>query len=239
MKKGKGMLMKVTILLVILIAVGLITWQTTSKKEGNNNFSEEVAPYTESEELEVSFPIKEELEINSSICNIVLKQGKCSDITVKLTKKVGDKQKEHLKDELKKISCRMTEQRLELGYLDGVQPEANSKYVRAEITIPDTVKILTVDNHIGDVEVTGEFDMVSTDTNIGNVKLNIKKLDNMDSFILNGSVGDVFIKLPKGSKINLCGKQADDAVLDGSIVKDTSGAVMEINNQTAKIKISN
>lgn len=233
------MLMKGIILLIVLITAVLIVWGRMTEKENHDNFSDEIAPYTESAEEEFLFPVKEQLEISSSICDVVLTQKKCSDITVKLTKRVGDKQKEHLQDELKKISCRMTEQKLELGYLDDVEPVANSKYVRAEIIIPDNVKNLTVESQVGDVEATGEFDKVLINSKVGNVKLNVKKLDDEDNYTLNGEVGDVFIIIPKGSKINLCGEQADDVVLADSVVKDASGAVMEINNQTAKIKISN
>ncbi|MBR3771083.1 MAG: hypothetical protein IKL07_02320 [Clostridium sp.] len=231
--------MKKMILFVILSAIVLVGCQTAKKGENNNGFSDEVAPYTESEEETLTFPVKEQLELSSSICNVVLKQETCSEISVRLTKKVGDKQEEKLQNELKKISCRMEEQKLELGYLDGVQPETSSNYVKAEVTIPDKVRILTVENYIGDVEVTGEYDKFCMNITTGNVKLNVNKLDNEDIYLLNGDVGGVSIKLPKGSNINLCGEQADNVVLASGIMNDASGAVMEINNQTAKITISN
>lgn len=231
------MCMRKIILVVVLSALVLVGCQMTNKEENKNGFSEDIAPYTESEEEIFTFPVKEQLELCSSICDVVLTQGNCSDITVKLTKKVGDKQEETLQDELKKISCRMMEQRLELGYLDGVQPEVNSNYIKAEVTIPENVRILTVENHVGDVSVTGEYDMVCMDTTTCDIKLNIKKLDNEDSYTLNCDAGDVSIKLPKGSKVNLCGEQAENVVLADSIINDTSGAVMEFNRKTGKIKI--
>lgn len=45
----------------------------------------------------------------------------------------------------------------------------NPNYIKAEVTVPDNVRILLVENHIGDVKVTGEYNKVCMDTTSGAV----------------------------------------------------------------------
>lgn len=237
MKKKVGVIMIVFVIAIVVIIGIILFFQRKGKGNTNIEFSKEVAPYTKTEEESFRFEAVEELNISSISSNLVLKQEDCSEICVKLLKKVGDTSEEHLEEELAHIICKMADSTLEIGMEKGYQSAVNSKYMKAELTIPEKVKSLNIVSQTGDVEVDGSYDKIAIDSNTGDIKLNISELDTEDNILLNGKIGNVNIKLPKQSKIKLCGSQQNNVKLGDGILQDEDGTVIEVNKSTSRIKI--
>lgn len=206
------------------------------KKKNETNFSDETAPYTKIKEEEFVFKATDRIELVSKCCEVIVKESQDADIKVKLFKKVGDRKEDNLEKELDKITCQMTGERLELGY-QGEEQSVNSCYAKAEISLPSTLLDVKCDCYIGDVTIEGTYDTVYVQSNTGDVKLNLDKINENGKYVIDGTIGNVKIKLPKNSNIQICGTQKDNVKVANDIHIENKGAIVEVNKTISDVKI--
>jgi len=133
------------------------------EKEKGVHFSSEIAPYSKSQEECFTFRATDEIVIESLRCDLEVKQGKGDEITVKLYKKVGDKNEELLEEELNRISCIMAENCLKLGY-QVEKMSVNSCYAKAEILVPEALNQINCECTKGNVNTTSKTQRLQRDT---------------------------------------------------------------------------
>ncbi|WP_092477078.1 hypothetical protein [[Clostridium] polysaccharolyticum] len=155
---------------------------------------------------------------------------------IHLMKEVGDKREEYLEEDLNKITCRMQDGMLEMGFL-GEQKKVNSTYIEAEVTLPRKVKSIQCDCQTGDLEVQGVYELIHIDSKVGDVNLDLKKLDKSSRVIIQGDNGDIKIKIPKGSRIQLSGTEREEVKVDTGITLDENGSKIQIDKGTSRIRI--
>ena len=198
----------------------------------------EVAPYTEKETETFTFTATDTLDISALCCDVTVSQDDCMDITVELHKMVGDKKEENLKNELEHIICKMEQKKLLLGFEENYNSTVNSKYVKAEIKIPKSVQNLQITSKSGNVDVRGRYKQLAVHSNTGDINVTADELEADDVFEISGEIGDVNIRLPKQSKINITGQQKNEIQVGDGIVQSEEGAVIEVNRSTSKVKIN-
>lgn len=243
MKKKIGFGIGIVIIAVAIVVVVLV-WNrlnsSNSKKgeEMGTRFSKEIAPYTKSESETYHFETTEVLHVSAQCCNIVIQQKKCSDITIELSKLVGDKREEHLQEELDQMSCKMENGKIFIGYSTYYESQVNSKYFEAKIIVPKTLSKLELVLEKGNLDVKGDYRSIVVDSNVGNVDLDLKKLEREDVLRIDGKNGNVNIMVPKKSKVNITGTQKENVQLTSTIQQDEDGITIEINKSISRIKIS-
>lgn len=238
MKRRVGVVMCLIIGIAIAIAAGTFLFiLNKGKEEKKSMFSKEIAPYTKRQEEQFTFEASGELNMKVIGSNVTIKQGDCKEISIQLTKEVGDKKEELLSEELVKITCRMDHETLEIGFLDG-QKKVNSTYIEAKITVPETVKVIQCNCQTGDFKLKGSYEEIKVDSRVGNVDLDLDKLDSSNHIAIQGKIGDVKIKLPRKSKVWLRGTEKDGVKLGDGIILDESGAEIEIHKETSRISIA-
>lgn len=208
-----------------------------NKGKTENRFTSEVAPFVEREEETYTFDGSDVLSLVAVCSDVDIKQEKRTGISVKIVKQVGDKQETGLKQELKKIVCSMTNGILEIGYTGGQRPAVNSVYIKAVITIPDTIQELKCDCQTGNLDAKGVYRKILVNSNTGDVNLVLKEVKNSDKIQIDGKIGDVKISLPANSEINLDGSQKEEVKLGKGISISEPGLAILINKEISNIKI--
>lgn len=234
----KNIIGLISITAIVILIILLICLEKAVKKDEAVNFSKTNAPFTKSVEEQFTFQGTDGIEFVSKCCDMAVKKGKGAEITVKLYKKVGDKREEKLEEELKKITCKMTGNQLKIGYQDQ-EPGVNSCYVKAEITVPDTIHSIKSESNQGDVKFDGYYENMNLYSHTGDVILNLSKMHENGKYVIDGTIGNVKIRLPKNSKINLCGTQAEQTKLSKNIKIDQNGPMVELNKTVSDSRIVN
>ena len=242
MKKKVGLGMEIILVLVSLAVLLLLISNSKNlfhknKGKTENRFTSEVAPFVEREEETYTFDGSDVLSLVAVCSDVDIKQEKRTGISVKIVKQVGDKQETGLKQELKKIVCSMTNGILEIGYTGGQRPAVNSVYIKAVITIPDTIQELKCDCQTGNLDAKGVYRKILVNSNTGDVNLVLKEVKNSDKIQIDGKIGDVKISLPANSEINLDGSQKEEVKLGKGISISEPGLAILINKEISNIKI--
>lgn len=234
MNRKVGVIMGL-ILAGIVIAI-VLCLQMKGKEKKKSMFSKEIAPYSKRQEEQFAFPVSDEVNLKVRGSNVTVKQADCKELKIHLVKEAGDKKEELLNDELEKITCRLKDGIVEIGFL-GEPKKVNSTYVSAELTVPDTVTGIRCDCQTGDIKLEGIYKDIVIDSRTGDVNLGLKKLDKDSHIAVQGSIGDVNIKLPKNSSICLRGTARESVKLSKDIVLDETGTEIQIDKEISEIRI--
>ncbi len=224
-------------LIIIIILCGiLVICLQRGKEKRRHMFSKDIAPYTKSQEEQFSFEASSQVNLRVLGSNIEVKQENCEEIVVHLMKQVGDKSDKFLVEDLDKITCRMQDNTLEIGFLDG-QRRVNSTYIEAKVTVPKNVKSIQCDCQTGDLNIQGIYESININSKVGKVNLDLKKLDKSNHINIQGDNGDVKIKIPKKSMIKISGTQRDNVKVNNGVIVDENGASIQIDKGTSRIRI--
>lgn len=240
MNKKAGVVLAgiIVVVLLIILFVAVVLPKKDKAGEESVQFSKDIAPYTEKETETFTFTATDTLDISALCCDVTVSQDDCTDIIVELHKMVGDKKEENLKNELEHIVCKMKQSKLFLGFEENYNSKVNSKYVKAEIKIPKSVENLQLASKSGNLDVRGSYQQLAVYSNTGDINVIADELEADDVFEISGEIGDVNIRLPKQSKINITGQQKNDIQVGNGIVQSEEGAVIEVNRSASKVKIS-
>ncbi|WP_026887022.1 hypothetical protein [Clostridium beijerinckii] len=243
-------------IILIIICISTMFTLTSCYKEHNTNFFEETSPYTKEAESNYSYEFNDnKLVISNKCSNLEITKSGTNEVKISMRKSVGGEDEEKLQEALDNIKCTFSD-----GTVN-IEPEKddgfllNSRSIEATISIPKNIGMLDIESSVGNVELQGNFDNLKSDmktgnlaykgelkqgnftASVGNVKLDLQSLDPAYKYDINDKVGDVEIKIPKESSINLTGPTNRGIEVGNDVKIDDNSATFNINSKVSNVKI--
>lgn len=239
--------------IVIIAAIFLISCSSKSvlktMKEAN--------PYSKEGTSEYSNKIDgDSITIDSSCSELKITKSDTDEIKVSMKKSVSGDKEDTLQEALDNIKCTFEDSTIKIGPEKSDDALINSKMVVTTLSIPNNINSLDIKSNVGDINLEGDYKRFNLDkkvgelnykgdlkegtivSNVGDVNLDLKNLNSSYKYDISGNVGDVTIKVPKDSSINLTGASSKEVKLGEGINSSTSGATFEINRTVSRIKIN-
>ncbi|MDS0526743.1 hypothetical protein NNC19_13710 [Clostridium sp. SHJSY1] len=241
-----------------VIAVMSTIFLISCSSKSTGSFSKEVAPYTKEDSSEYTYKFnRENIVMNNSCSNLKIVKSDSDEIKVSIKKLVGGDKEENLQEALDNIKCSLEDNILKIGPETDDKELINSKNIETTLSIPQSITSLDIKSNVGDINLegdysnlrvneevgrlsyTGNLQQASISANVGDINLNLQQLDASNKYDINGRAGDVNIKIPKDSSINLTGSSVKDIKLGKEINSSSEGSTFEINRTVSDIKIDN
>lgn len=240
----------------VMICISTMFTLTSCYKEHNTNFFEEASPYTKEDESNYSYEANDnKLVISNKCSNLEITKSDTNEIKISMRKSVGGKDEEKLQEALDNIKCTFSGDTVTIGPEKDDGFLVNSRNVESTISIPENITVLDLESSVGNVGLEGNYNDLKADIktgnlsykgelkqgnmsdNVGNIKLDLQSLNSAYKYNINDKVGEVQIKIPKESSINLTGP-ANRRIEVGNDVKiDNNGATFNINSKVSHVKI--
>jgi len=214
-----------------------------------------ISPYVEEEKSDAIYEVLgEKLIIDSDISSLKIVRGSSENIEVSMVKKLGGSDEEALKEEIKKVNLSYEAGKLNISskISDAI---ATSNTIRTTIKIPNKIEYIEIYDDLGEVELDGDYKNLNVKLNIGefsytgeakncdvnvntgDINLDLKKVEKDYVYNATAEVGDIKIKLPYESKINLNKECSGDEFISKGMTIDKDGAAFNVKTDIGDIEI--